>query len=526
MGWRNLWDKISGTFGGGVNVDSLKQACEYACTTQRTYEYCCIERKINYKEEGGVLKSETGKCNTGLIKPADCTIDCSKVVCATAQAQTQTAAEGGGQESIQQLGIVSEFKVFGSSFELIEDCEKGVKERKEKLGIPDKLCYWQEMTKIYAEECKFDASQISEIFEKKAEYRQLNNEDWPSLKTDGDFCVPVIYDCMKWANRNELFSCGIEFYAYGFFYNGEAKDKFFPLLFEKTPSYIYINPFFDFDKDIVQKSFLIHEGLHSIQEITDKKSSGTLLGTAKTSNFLEESPFYKDFPEYIELARKISARNQIQDQLNVLIKAEYKKVRQNTLETESAKCRVISNNDKAMQCYKSMDIKLAKIDVDYAFVRISPESISSINTFYKFVTNPRGDFAKKLKEYTEFTTSSGITTESVEKFYGLYLAYDYVADVKELDPRLSEVHRWWFDQNIKEGQPCEIIDNKERAKIILTQFLNAKDVAPEYAMTQQQLSDVMTVATKKGIANEIYDKLAARLPGLAMKETDGEGAYA
>lgn len=81
MGWRNLWDKISGTFGGGVNVDSLKQACEYACTTQRTYEYCCIERSINYKDEAGSLQVEKGTCMNSLIKPA-CDLTCSGDVCA------------------------------------------------------------------------------------------------------------------------------------------------------------------------------------------------------------------------------------------------------------------------------------------------------------------------------------------------------------------------------------------------------------------------------------------------------------
>jgi hypothetical protein len=81
MGWRNLWDKISGTFGGGVNVDSLKQACEYACTTQRTYEYCCIERSINYKDEAGSIKVEKGTCMNSLIKP-QCDLTCSGDVCA------------------------------------------------------------------------------------------------------------------------------------------------------------------------------------------------------------------------------------------------------------------------------------------------------------------------------------------------------------------------------------------------------------------------------------------------------------
>jgi hypothetical protein len=100
MGWKNLWDKISGTFGGGVNVDSLKQACEYACTTQRTYEYCCVERSINYKDEAGSIKSIKGaNCLNPLIKPA-CDLTCTTAACAqtlteaTAKSECTTGVTG------------------------------------------------------------------------------------------------------------------------------------------------------------------------------------------------------------------------------------------------------------------------------------------------------------------------------------------------------------------------------------------------------------------------------------------------
>lgn len=101
MGWRNLWDKISGTFGGGVNVDSLKQACEYACTTQRTYEYCCIERTINYKDDAGNLQVIKGAtCLHPLIKPA-CDLTCTAASCAqtlvieaTAKSECTTGVTG------------------------------------------------------------------------------------------------------------------------------------------------------------------------------------------------------------------------------------------------------------------------------------------------------------------------------------------------------------------------------------------------------------------------------------------------
>lgn len=84
-GWSNLFDKVRGFFGGAVNVDSLKQACTVACTTQSTYEYCCVQKTINYKEEAtGKVLSVPGNCTNTLITPANCNIDCTKVSCATA----------------------------------------------------------------------------------------------------------------------------------------------------------------------------------------------------------------------------------------------------------------------------------------------------------------------------------------------------------------------------------------------------------------------------------------------------------
>ncbi|MFH1710882.1 MAG: hypothetical protein ABH840_01060 [Nanoarchaeota archaeon] len=50
-GWSNLWSKITGYFGGGVNVDSIKQACSYACTTDATYDYCLLPREVKLADK-------------------------------------------------------------------------------------------------------------------------------------------------------------------------------------------------------------------------------------------------------------------------------------------------------------------------------------------------------------------------------------------------------------------------------------------------------------------------------------------
>jgi len=59
-GWSNLWSKISNYF-TPVNVDSVKQACVYACNTQATYAYCCQPRNVVVIGEDGKKDKETYK---------------------------------------------------------------------------------------------------------------------------------------------------------------------------------------------------------------------------------------------------------------------------------------------------------------------------------------------------------------------------------------------------------------------------------------------------------------------------------
>ena len=45
-GWSNLWGKITGFGGGEVNVQSVVQSCQLACTTGSRYDYCTLERTV------------------------------------------------------------------------------------------------------------------------------------------------------------------------------------------------------------------------------------------------------------------------------------------------------------------------------------------------------------------------------------------------------------------------------------------------------------------------------------------------
>lgn len=49
-GWSSLWSKITGFF-SPVNVDSVKQACVFACTSQAKYDYCNRIRKVTLQDK-------------------------------------------------------------------------------------------------------------------------------------------------------------------------------------------------------------------------------------------------------------------------------------------------------------------------------------------------------------------------------------------------------------------------------------------------------------------------------------------
>ena len=110
-GWSNLWSKITGYFGGGSNVDSIKQACNYACTTQATYDYCILSRDIKLadkttltgktcswlaqnRKDWGFAACTNSEVNCAAAVPLDdltkatdkCTADCDTIAATTAVA--------------------------------------------------------------------------------------------------------------------------------------------------------------------------------------------------------------------------------------------------------------------------------------------------------------------------------------------------------------------------------------------------------------------------------------------------------
>ena len=62
-GWTNLWERMTGFFSSGANIDSIVQACQMACATQARYDYCSRIRAVRFEVNGKVKKAEIS-CNT------------------------------------------------------------------------------------------------------------------------------------------------------------------------------------------------------------------------------------------------------------------------------------------------------------------------------------------------------------------------------------------------------------------------------------------------------------------------------
>ena len=73
-GWGSLWDRITNFGGGSGNIDTIKQACELACTGQSKAAFCTEARTVKYGKKLEVaawdgsanvkgLKSSPGTCS-------------------------------------------------------------------------------------------------------------------------------------------------------------------------------------------------------------------------------------------------------------------------------------------------------------------------------------------------------------------------------------------------------------------------------------------------------------------------------
>lgn len=69
-GFGKFWNTIKGYFVS--DVDSARNACDTACKTQSKYNYCCVQRDVNFGKG-----SENVTCLDKRLKQA-CDIACSE----------------------------------------------------------------------------------------------------------------------------------------------------------------------------------------------------------------------------------------------------------------------------------------------------------------------------------------------------------------------------------------------------------------------------------------------------------------
>jgi len=396
-----------------------------------------------------------------------------------------------------ELGVKSMFKKKQEPTVLTyEECKTGLQQRKKDLEIPNKLCYWEAMTEVYDEKCdNLNKQDISKIFQKKAQYRQLNNPDWPTLNTDGDFCVPVIYDCDEWLERK-----GDKATSTGGFLTPDGK-------------FLFVNPFLANN----QIDVLLHEGLHSIQDINYR------------GKLIFSDGFFEAFPEHIHVATKAeNLRKQlIFKYKNILDKAnidylEDKSSLVSSFDVESFSTDDLNELDKKYQTATDF-IKSLYIDkllsTSHRFVSVATIDFNVIpkNSYYYSYFSERSDFYGIIQEVKSLAHS--------DEFWAYFQDssdYYYLSQLIELDPRLSEVHRWWFDQT---APNCRVLDTPSKFGEALQQFLDEKNLDEDYKKTQEQLNDVLTMAKKMNKREQIWNKLIGRGPGLAMLDNNQEFIY-
>jgi hypothetical protein len=61
-GWGNFWGKITSFF-GSANVDTVKQGCEFACSSVSKYDWCTKTRSMTY-EDAGAKKTVILTCDS------------------------------------------------------------------------------------------------------------------------------------------------------------------------------------------------------------------------------------------------------------------------------------------------------------------------------------------------------------------------------------------------------------------------------------------------------------------------------
>ena len=389
--------------------------------------------------------------------------------------------------------------------EEVKRCEEEFENRKNATFIPEKFCYWNAMTELYDKKCEnLDKALVSEVFERKEVYRKINNSNWPSLNTDGDFCDNVIYNCYEWLKASR--------------FDFSKKDKAHGFFVPDTTNF-YINPYVNFTQERIDQ-ILFHEALHSIQA---QLTEDTHLGKGeKYAGFFEQTDVFGDIQNK-QKAEKISLQIREKSEIldNKLISYQ-NKINRDFLQ----KLNKITESNKSQENKKQEINLLEKKHTQ----QLSELSNISLTLYYLSGTSRFDIVQKRFNELiTPFFENNHILDKEVrtaindflklseEKFHLTYeySSKGYIGSRIELDPRLSEIQRWWLD---KTAPNCEIISTQEKAKEVLEKFLVEDMEDSVFESTQFELKTLLYVYKNTEYEKEIYNALVERLPGLAFRE--------
>ena len=364
---------------------------------------------------------------------------------------------------------------FIGDLHVLDNCEENLEERKKRLEIPEKYCYWEQLTQHYLETCKnLEREDIEEIFHKKEMYAKAYNQDWSDLTVYKDICVPVIYDCKAWKEANQPINwrLGVQVYKVKNF----GPDKGIP--FDRK---ILLNPYIG-TKNLKEqfKSTLLHEGLHSIQnKVYDTKILNEEVSLPSNSEELVENA-----NEQIEIG-----------------------------------ARELSNYFDSIG-ESSEKENYEEIIIDVRHYEIVPTELKRRLDKLKEFLKENNKYDNRADYLIEF-----IYSQSELKFDILNKerALEYLSDKDEIEPRLSDVNRWWLDKEGKNSGECRVVTNTDDAATVLLKFLEEDLTDSVYKTTQDDLHVIIYFAEKEGRLYEVFEQLAARLPGLAEADTFNDG---
>jgi len=77
-GWGSLWQNVIGFGGGKINVQTVIQSCQIACTTQSYYEYCNRKRNVIFEEKE---KGTSMSCDELEKSPKNVGLSCDRLDC-------------------------------------------------------------------------------------------------------------------------------------------------------------------------------------------------------------------------------------------------------------------------------------------------------------------------------------------------------------------------------------------------------------------------------------------------------------